>query len=91
MSEQELLDMIIQERTQMLFEKLKCSDQESKDAALKTIEQAENIMKQLSKTDRDILEQYINQIMADMAKEETCLYTNGFTDGIRAMKFINQL
>jgi len=48
-------------------------------------------MRQLWKADRDILEQYIDQIMADMAKEETCLYANGFTDVIRAIKFINQL
>lgn len=91
MSERELLDMIIQERIQMLFEESKKSDWEDKDAEQKIMEQAESIMKHLPKADYDILEQYIDQMIDQIAEEETVLYTSGFTDGIRVMKFINQL
>lgn len=90
-NEQELLDMIISERIQMLLKPMNSTNADEKKHILQLIDQAEVILKHLPDSDRNTLNQYLCYLMEQMAEEEPCLYTGGFKDGIRVMKFIGNL
>lgn len=65
--------------------------EDERNYVLQMIEQAEVILNHLPDADQDTLNQYLEHLMEQMAEEEPCLYTGGFRDGIRVMKFIGNL
>ena len=55
------------------------------------MDQAEGILKRLSEQEHALMEQYLDSMTDRMADVEPALYTGGFQDDIRVMKFINSL
>lgn len=55
------------------------------------MDQAEGILNRLSEQEHALMEQYLDSMTDRMADVEPALYTGGFRDGIRIMKFINSL
>ncbi|XBX03635.1 hypothetical protein QMP26_24200 [Enterocloster clostridioformis] len=92
MNEKELLDMMVTERIQILVQELKSArtPTERENSRL-LIDQAEGILKRLSEQEHALMEQYLDSMTDRMADVEPALYTGGFRDGIRVMKFINSL
>ena len=90
MKERELLDMMILERIQDLLAQIK-EDSAKREESLRILEQAEAVLNRLSEQEHSLMEQYLNSMSEHMAEEEPALYTGGFKDGIRVMKFINSL
>lgn len=92
MNEKELLDMMVTERIQILVREMKSAQTlaERKNTRL-LMDQAEGILKRLSEQEHAVMEQYLNSMTDRMADVEPALYTGGFRDGIRVMKFINSL
>ena len=87
--EKELLDMIVGERVDILLKQMKHT--EKTEAVSQLISQAEAIMRKLSHEEWVILDGYMNGMTDRLADEGTCLYSAGFTDGIRVLKLINSL
>ncbi len=52
---------------------------------------AEGILNRLSEQEHALMEQYLDSMTNRMADVEPALFTGGFRDGIRVMKFINSL
>lgn len=92
MNEKELLDMMVTERIQILVQEMKSTRTlaERKNTRL-LMYQAEGILKRLSEQEHALMEQYLDSMTDRMADVEPALYTGGFRDGIRVMKFINRL
>lgn len=92
MNEKELLDMMVTERIQILVQKLKSArtPAERENPRL-LMDQAEDILNRLSEQEHALMEQYLDSMTDRMADVEPALYTGGFQDGIRVMKFINSL
>lgn len=53
--------------------------------------QAEGILNRLSEQEHTLMKQYLDSMTDRMVDMEPALYTGGFRDGIRVMKFINSL
>lgn len=91
MTEQELLDMFIQERVDMLLNNL------SKTRPLKTPEenerilQAEQIIDSLPDKDRELVQDYIDNFTDLFSSSEPYLYQQGFIDGIKVKKYFSTL
>lgn len=92
MNEKELLDMMVTERIQILVQEMKSARTlaERKNTRL-LMDQAEGILNRLSEQEHALMEQYLDSMADRMADVEPALYTGGFRDGIRVMKFINSL
>lgn len=92
MNGKELLDMMVTERIQILVQEMKSARSlaEQKNTRL-LIDQTEGILNRLSEQEHALMEQYLDSMTARMADVEPALYTGGFRDGIRVMKFINSL
>nr|WP_288829977.1 hypothetical protein [uncultured Clostridium sp.] len=87
MTEQELSDMFIQERINMLteiFHKTQTDNSEQEYLIL----QAEIFIENLPNKERELIENYINSLINQFALEEVFLYQHGFIDGIKALKYI---
>lgn len=92
MNEKELLDMMVTERIQILVQKMKSAQTPAeRESSRLMIDQAEGILKRLSEQEHALVEQYLDSMTDRMADVEPALYTGGFRDGIRVMKFINSL
>lgn len=92
MNEKELLDMMVTERIQILVQEMKSNRSPAeRENSLLLMEQAEGILKRLSDQEHALMEQYLDSMTDRMADVEPALYTGGFRDGIRVMKFINSL
>ncbi len=92
MTEKELLDMMVTERIQILVQEMKSvrTPADRKNTRL-LMDQAEGILNRLSEQEHALMEQYLDSMTDRMADVEPALYTGGFRDGIRVMKFINSL
>lgn len=92
MNEKELLDMMVTERIQILVQEMKSvrTSAERENSRL-LMDQAEGILNRLSEQEHALMEQYLDSMTDRMADVEPALYTGGFRDGIRVMKFINSL
>lgn len=92
MNEKELLDMMVTERIQILVQEMKSArtPAEQENSRL-LMDQAEGILNRLSEQEHALMEQYLDSMTDRMADVEPALYTGGFRDGIRVMKFINSL
>ena len=92
MNEKELLDMMVTERIQILVQEMKSARTLAERENFRLLmDQAEGILKRLSEQEHALMEQYLDSMTDHMADMEPALYTGGFRDGIRAMKFINSL
>ena len=91
-NEQELLDMMVTERIQIFVREMKSAQTlaERKNTRL-LMDYAEGILNRLSKQEHTLMEQYLDSMTDRMADVEPALHTGGFRDGIRVMKFINNL
>lgn len=91
MNEQELIDMVIVERIDMLLHQKEQSEKETCDPELSFIEKAESIFRKLPREKWEILNRYIELQGLQMAENESYLYSCGLADGIRMMKYIEKL
>lgn len=92
MNEKELLDMMVTERIQILVQEMKSARTPAeRENSLLLMDQAEGILKRLSEQEHALMEQYLDSMTDRIADVEPALYTGGFRDGIRVMKFINSL
>jgi len=90
MNEQELIDLVIVERIDMLLHQ-KEKERENCESESLFFEEAESILKKLPKKEWDILNRYIELQGLQMAENESYLYSCGIADGIRIMKYIEKL
>ncbi|MGN6714211.1 hypothetical protein [Anaerocolumna jejuensis] len=91
MTEQELLDMFIQERISMLIDAFHRNQPEKSEQEEKRILQAEIFIDNLPKVEKGVVENYIDSLISQFAVEESFLYRHGFLDGIKALKYIGKL
>ena len=90
MSEQELIQFIIQERINKSFAEVQRTDKELKEEKEKLLK-AERVMDNLPKSQKKHIDFYINSFVSSMALREVSLYKKGFTDGVEAIQLINNL
>lgn len=91
MTEQELLDMFIQERINMLLAEL-CKTRPSKSPEdHEQILQAEDFIQNLPEPSRELVENYIERFTDWLAEEEPYLYQQGFWDGVRVSNYLRTL
>lgn len=92
MNEKELLNMMVTERIQILVQEMKSARTLAEQENTRLLmDQAEGILKRLSEQEHALMEQYLDSMTDRMADVEPALYTGGFHDDIRVMKFINSL
>ena len=91
MTEQELLDMFIQERTNMLIDLFQKNQPEESKMEEERILQAEIFIENLPSKKKELVENYIDSLINRLASEEAFLYQHGFMDGIRVLKYITEL
>ena len=91
MDNDELLDMFIQERINVLLLSLDKKQPTRTEAEHNKILDAENIIENLSNKDKILVQEYINNIIERMAREEPFLYKQGFLDGMKTFKNIVKL
>jgi len=89
MIEQELLDMFIQERINMLIDAFHQSQSVKSEQEDERILQAEIFIENLSTREKKLVENYIDTLIDQFALEEAFLYRNGFIDGIRAGRLLS--
>ena len=91
MTDQELLNMFIQERINILnntFHKNKPNKFEQED---QRILQAEIFIENLPINEKELVENYIDSLISQLALEEAFLYRYGFMDGVKIFKYISKL
>lgn len=86
MTEQEVIDFIIQERINQALAKTGGMIEMSQEESQKKIIEAEKIIDKLPEYERKIIVNYINDLFNDAALNEVLLYKKGFTDGVKTMK-----
>jgi len=91
MPEQELLDMFIQERINMLLNNLNKTRPKKTPEENERILQSEQIINNLSDEKRELVQNYIDNFTDLFAANEPYLYRQGFIDGIRTMNFRTKL
>lgn len=87
--EQDLIDLIVTERINMLMAGLHKEKQEKE--ALDKIFEAEQLINSLDEKESSLIKNYIEHIFEASVKKEPYLYKQGFMDGIRVMRTINNL
>lgn len=85
-AERDAFDLFLSEIIAIHLKKAHISGDKKKDMQL--IEDAERIINDLNKNDRDTVKQYVNNLIYRMADEEVCLYTAGIKDGIKLLSWI---
>ena len=91
MTDQELLDMFIQERINMLIDTFHKNQPIKSQQKEEQILQAEIFIETLPDKEKKLVENYINSLISQLALEEAFLYQHGFIDGIKALKYIRKL
>lgn len=91
MTEQELLEMFIQERINMLINAFHKNQPEKPDQEKERILQAENFIEHLPNKEKELIEYYIDSFTNLFSLEENFLYQHGFMDGIKILKYIYKL
>ncbi|MDL2302458.1 hypothetical protein LJC58_08900 [Lachnospiraceae bacterium OttesenSCG-928-D06] len=91
MTNQELLDMFIQERVNMLLNNPSNSKPRKSPEENDRIVQAERIIGNLSGGDRELVQNYIDNFTDLFANDDSYLYQQGFLDGVRTMNFLGKL
>lgn len=91
MTEQELLDMFIQERINMLIDTLHKNEPDKSEQEEERILQAEIFIENLPDKEKKLIENYIDSLIRQLALEEAFLYRHGFMDGVKIFKYIDKL
>ena len=91
MTEQELLDMFIQERINMLIDIFHKNQPNKSKKEDEQILQAEIFIETLPDKEKKLLENYIDSLISHLALEEAFLYQHGFMDGMKLLKYIDRL
>lgn len=91
MTEQELLDMFIQERVDMLLNNLSKTRPKKTPEENERILQAEQIIDNLSDEERELVQNYIDNFTDLFATNEPYLYQQGVCDGLHITRFFTKL
>ena len=91
MTEQELLDMFIQERINMLIDAFHKNQPDKSEQEEERILWAEIFIENLPDKEKELVENYIDSLISQHALEEAFLYQHGFIDGIKILKYISKL
>ncbi|SHL33695.1 hypothetical protein SAMN02745136_04658 [Anaerocolumna jejuensis DSM 15929] len=91
MTEQELLDMFIQERINMLIDIFHKNQPNKSKKEDEQILQAEIFIETLPDKEKKLVENYIDSLISHLALEEAFLYHNGFLDCVKVLKYIDKL
>ncbi|MEY8357224.1 hypothetical protein AALB39_28320 [Lachnospiraceae bacterium 54-53] len=91
MTEQELLDMFIQERINMLIDVFNKSQPDKSKQEEERILQTEIFIENLPCKKKELIENYIDSLINRFALEEAFLYQHGFMDGVKLLKYFIQL
>jgi hypothetical protein len=91
MTDQELLDMFIQEHINILLSNLSKTRPKKTPEENERMLQAEQIVDNLSDKEREMVQNYIDNFTNLFAANEPYLYQQGFIDGIRTMNFLAKL
>ena len=86
MTEQELLDMLIQERINMLIDTFHQNQFVKSEQEEERILQVEIIIENLPDKEKKLVENHINSLISQLALEEAFLYQHGFIDGIKVLR-----
>ena len=90
MTDQELLDMFIQERIKMLIEVFHKNQPDKSEQEEKRILQSEIFIENLPDKEKQLVENHINSLISQLALEEAFLYQHGFIDGIKVLRYISK-
>lgn len=88
MSEEEILEMILDERINAILKNVKYEKNEEQQ---KKILEAETIIDTLPTEHKALIEHYCNNIMNIFTIGQTELYKQGFIDGVRTIKKLMDL
>ena len=91
MTEQELLDMFIQERINMLIDIFQKNQPDKSKKEDEQILQAEIFIDNLPENEKKLIKNHIDSLINQLALEERFLYQHGYMDGIKVFKYINKL
>ena len=91
MTEQELLDVFIQERIAMLIEIFHQKQPNQSEEEYNQILHAEIFIENLPSKEKELVQNHINSLTRQFALEETFLYQQGFMDGVKLLKHIDKL
>lgn len=91
MTDQELLGMFIQERINMLIDVFHKSQPDKSEQEEERILQAEIFIENLPDKEKQLVENYIDAFISQLALEEAFLYRSGFMDGVKTLKYIGKL
>ncbi|WP_124065069.1 hypothetical protein [Clostridium sp. E02] len=91
MTEQELLDMFIQERINMLIDIFHKNHPDKSMKKKEQILQAEIFIDNLPDKEKNLIKNYIDSLINQLALEERFLYQHGFMDGVKILKYIDKL
>lgn len=91
MTEQELLDMFIQERINMLLSNLNKTRPKKTPEENERMLQAEQIIDNLPDKERKLVQNYIDNFNDLFSSSEPYLYQQGFIDGIKVKNYFSTL
>ena len=91
MTEQEILDMFIHERINMLIDTFHQNQSVKSEQEEERILQAEIIIENLPDKEKKLVKNYISSLISQLALEEAFLYQRGFIDGIKILRYISKL
>jgi len=91
MMEQELLDLFIQERVNMLLAKLSKNRPDKSPKEQKRILKTEHFIDNLPEKERNLVQNYMERFTNWLAEEEPYLYQQGFMDGVRVLNYLRTL
>lgn len=90
MTEEELIELVIQERINLALLEVDKSHSKSNKENQKLLE-AEKIIDNLANSERELIENYISNFVSNMALKEIYLYKQGFIDGVKTTKTLINL
>jgi len=91
MTDQELLDMFIQERINMLIDSFHKNEPDKSEQEEERILQAEIFIDNSPSKEKELVQNYIDSLIRQFTLEEAFLYQQGFIDGVRLLKDIGKL
>ncbi len=91
MTKQELLDMLIQERMNMLIDTFHKNQPVKSEQEKERILQAKIFIENLSAKEKELVEYYFDSFINSLALERNFLYQHGFMDGLKVIKVIGKL
>lgn len=83
--------MFIQERINMLIDIFHKNQPNKSKKEDEQILQAEIFIENLPCKEKELVENYIDSLINQLALEETFLYQHGFMDGMKLLKYIHKL